>query len=1190
MQMQKAIHQILEGNFDYENGSLGFSCEKIELSVRPGRRYEGSFRIYGPAGRFTGGTVVSSDWRMECLTSDFTGTDEEILFCFHGEALEEGDVVKGIFEIISNQGEYYLPYVASVERLVLESSVGEIRNLFHFANLAKANWEEAVKLFYSPEFARVFSGSEDEYAEDYRALSAYKGQEQNMEEFLVRINKKQRMEFLAEQEALFWRVEAYDAADVIEQEIDILRNGWGFTQLFVECRGDFLFAEKETLTDDDFLGNRCRLPVFIETGLCHGGRNYGQLRLFNAHVSLVVPVTVQVGRERAGDSPETERKRIMAQIMGRYLDFRMRKISMPIWIRETEGLVERLAAMDENDMAARLFQAQLLITEERYHEAEWTLNYVAELFGRFCPADEQRAYYLYLTTLVHREAGYLARAAAEVERIYRRDDSNWRVAWLFLYLSEECQKQDKNKWALLERLFEAGCGSPVLYVEAVSVLNANPALLRRLGRLEQRLLFYGTRHGLLRREVAEQAIYLAGRTKEYSGLLVAALERMYGKKKDVRLLQEICALLIKGGRKGPKYFEWYRLGVEAQLKVTNLYEYYMMSLDLETSQELPKSVLMYFSYQNNLDYAHSAYLYDYVVRNRDRPGEIYETYRPRMEQFIVEQICRGHIDRHLAALYSQLLRPDMVDAQTSGPLARLLFANLVKVADGRFRKIYVYQPGNLRPCEYNLTEGRTWVALYGAKYTIVFEDGWKNRFVANLDYEIEKLMIPGKLLRWILPYAEADLGLDMYMCDSGGAYKEEMPGRVGRELRVAASDDTAGPVRRAMILRVLQHYYDTDDMRSLDMYLKNLPMQEFTARERGTIVGYMVARGQYDLAGQWMRIYGPYFVDAKMLVRLVGALLEKNNMAEDALLTAAAVYSFRKGKYDSRILEYLIMYYQGMTRNMRDIWKAARSFDLDCYRISERILVRMLYSGAFVGEKMEIFRYYVSQGARPEVEEAFLAQSAYDFFVRERVMEEEVFREIAHMYLRGEPLQKICKLAVLKYFAENCGAADGEQGELCHSFLLDMLEDGIYLEFFKAFQDCRPMQEEMADKTVIEYHADPRCRAVIHYSVLYESGEASEYRAEYMKEAYHGVFFQDFVLFFGESLQYYITEERDGEEQLTESGTLQISGLGSEEESRYRLINDIAISKSLEDFDTMDSLLDEYGRRDFLNSRLFSLQ
>ena len=71
-QKQKRIEQILEGNFDYENGMLDFSCAKIELSIKKGELYEGSFHVYAPEGLFVNGNVFYSDWRMECLTGEFS--------------------------------------------------------------------------------------------------------------------------------------------------------------------------------------------------------------------------------------------------------------------------------------------------------------------------------------------------------------------------------------------------------------------------------------------------------------------------------------------------------------------------------------------------------------------------------------------------------------------------------------------------------------------------------------------------------------------------------------------------------------------------------------------------------------------------------------------------------------------------------------------------------------------------------------------------------------------------------------------------------------------------------------------------------------------------------------------------------------------------------------------------------------
>ena len=1190
--MQKKLAQILEGNFDYENGSLDFSCSKIDICLRGERTYEGSFRIFAPTGKYTTGQVTSSDLRMECITAEFVGTDEEISFCFHGEYLVEGEVVKGSFDIVSSQGEYYLPFVVSVEHTVLESSIGPVRNLFHFANLAKSNWQEAVKLFYSSDFERVFSGSDAQYADVYRGLSAYYGHEQNMEEFLIQVNKKRRVEYLVEDDRLVLEnVFGEHAYSVVERELSIVRNGWGYTCLNVECSGDFLFTEKEVLTDDDFLGNRCRLPVFIDGKLCHKGNNYGQITLYNSYVCLTVSVTVRTADRNFKSGNDLAGKRSLVQLMEFYQAFRLKKIGTSTWLKETGKLVERQAVQNENDITTRLFQAQLLITEERYNEAGWILDHVAELLEKYPEEETLSAYYLYLTTLIHRDKEYINRVAYDVERIYKKDNSNWRVAWLLLYLSEEYNRSAAGKWLFLEKQYERGSSSPVIYIEALILLNNNPAILRKLGAFERQILYYGAKREFLNPEVVEQLLYLAGRVKEFSPILFRTLKLLYQKKSDQRILQEICTLLIKGGKTGQDCFRWYKEGVEAQLRITNLYEHYMMSLDLNESCKLPKTVLMYFSYQNNLDYEHMAYLYDHIVQNKDRLGDIYNTYRPRIEHFVLDQIKKEHINRQLANLYKELLQPEMIDEQTAAPLARLLFAHQIRVEDDRIRKVYVYQHDNLRPAEYSLAGGSTWVALYGSEYTIVFEDAWNNRFIHSVEYTMEKLMLPGKFLRMISSYMYNCLELDLFLSESSREAALESGENLVRTLRMLESTDISATVKRELYLKVLQYYYDQDNMEALDEYLTTVPGEALNMEERSKVMRYLVLRGKVDHAGLWLKKYGPYFVDAKILVQLVSKLAEKHNMEYDPLLVSSAFCAFQRGKYNGTVLEYLAMFYQGMVKNIRDIWKAAGSFGVDRYKLSERILVQMLYSGAFVGEKMDIFRYYVSQGAKPEVEEAFLAQCAYEYFVHDRVTENYIFREVCYMGRRGEPVQKVCKLAFLKYYAENKKEMQKEDMELAQSFLSELLAEGVHLKFFREYAEFPSLRQMIADKTIIEYRCSPDSKACIHYVMLHENGEADEYKAEYMRDVYGGVCFKEFVLFFGESIQYYITEEKNGEKQLTESGTLQNSDTGDGgENGRYQLINDIILSKILEDYETMDNLLEEYYRKEYLNGRLFTLK
>ena len=133
---------------------LEFSCQSIEFNTEPGEIVEDSFTIHA-ADKYAEGKLYSSDTRMRLYEIEFHGAETRIEYCFDGTSVEAGSIVKGEYVIISNRGEYVIPYRINVQSPQLQSSLGNIRNLFHFTNLAQTSWEEAVELFYSRNFASL---------------------------------------------------------------------------------------------------------------------------------------------------------------------------------------------------------------------------------------------------------------------------------------------------------------------------------------------------------------------------------------------------------------------------------------------------------------------------------------------------------------------------------------------------------------------------------------------------------------------------------------------------------------------------------------------------------------------------------------------------------------------------------------------------------------------------------------------------------------------------------------------------------------------------------------------------------------------------------------------------------------------------------------------------------------------------
>ncbi|MDE6891170.1 MAG: hypothetical protein K2P50_05165, partial [Lachnospiraceae bacterium] len=1047
---------------------------------------------------------------------------------------------------------------------------------------------EAVRLFYTKDFERVFDGVDRQYYGIYRGLSAGAGRQQNVEEFLLEIRKKQKVEFLLEEDEI--RIE--DPRGMEESRLVINRNGWGFSELSVEKDGDFIVLEKDTLRDEDFLGNTCRLPFYIATEKLHGGRNYGSIRLYNPYVSLTAKITV-IGKSVLVKVPgiRTQKKHKIVELMQYYEAFRIKKISAGSWLKKTEELLDELIQTDNYDVSLKLFRVQILITEERISEAEWHLNQVSSVVEEnFDPA--VYCYYLYLTTLLGKSDIYADEAAGRVERIYAQNSDNWRIAWLLLYLSEEYTKSPSRKWLMLEEQFRQGCTSPVLYIEAWNLIAANPALLMRLSGFELQVLYYASQKEILTAEVIIQIVYLAQKAKNFSGRLFKILKVCYRIMPDNEVLQAICTLLIKGNITNGESFPWYEKGIEKELRITRLYEHYMMSLNLEAEKEIPKIVLMYFAFDSTLDSLHNAYLYAYVYRNRGQFPELYENYREQIERFVVFQILKGRSNRYLAYLYKNLINLNMLTEETARGLSTVLFVQCLRVKRGDIRKAVLIYEKEKYEAVYPFTGSEAYIPVYGEDCRLLLEDAKGNRYCREEEYTCERLLAPDRLAAMIAPYVAGSVHFDLWLCEKGNNLSSVTADNVIYMKRLACSEEIREEVCQEIRMKLIDFYYDSDRVQDLDDFLADLSPEQIDSRCFAKVTRFIVLRGIHEKAFEWIKLRGAEGVDAKTIMRLCSRLLTIEGMEEDPVMTILIFRAFKAGKYDESLLEYLCRFFVGTSKEMRDVWKAASSFGVDTYMIAERLLIQMMHTGAFLGERVEIFKSYVAGGARSEVELAVLAQCAYDYFVRGKQLDVFILEDLLRAADRQEEIPYVCRLAFVKYYAENKKQVDEHISRYLLVFLREMVAANRYFPFFREYADNIAFMRQFLDKTMIEYRVRDGNRAFIHYLLEKEgpgaTGGGEEYIKEEMRDMFGGICVKQFILFFGEHLQYYITEVEDGKDHLTESGTLSHNDAGGEErEGRYTLLNDISIGRNLHDHDTMESLLREYFEKDFIVKELF---
>ncbi|MCR4617361.1 MAG: DUF5717 family protein [Lachnospiraceae bacterium] len=1217
--MRDIISRILDGNYIQNTGSLNCQLSKVEIEVSCDCDYEGSFRVFTSDGSVADAFVISSDLRMEVLNPEIAGTEMIVSYHFHGDLCKPGDEIKGYFSIISDHGESSVPFDVRIEPGELESSAGRIRNLFSFVNLAKDNWNEAIDLFYSPKFKGILSGSDEYFMGMYLALSANPGNSQNLEEFLLGTGKKPKVEYFYEKKTFETAILGVEYSErLAEREIEILRNGWSYSNIDIEIEGDFLLTRREVLSDTDFTGNVCTLKLFIDTDKCLKGRREGRIILKNNFARLEIPVVVK-GRSEVITQKATRSKAILLETITR--DYILRGLGLMDeheWFKKTGETVEKLSALAGNDVYVRLFKARLLCIEERHNEAGWLVDQAAEIIEH----DEREgslkgeklleayAYHWLTASLVKQDKEFTKVAATKVEAILKKAPSNWQIGFIALLLPTTYNANTYTRWSLLEKLFEAGSRSAVIYYEGIKTLNENPMVAKKMDSFLIQTVYFGAKRGVVNQKCLEMVLSFSQRTKTGNNVHIHMLELLYEQYDDIRILQEICAQLIYANRIDKVANAWYRKAIEKDIKLTGLFEYFIQSIDLDADEDIPLVVLMYFGYRNNLGADQLAYFYYYIITHKDKYEELYEASIANMEFFANAEIAKGNVNKHLAVIYSDVFRPDLISRQQAIHISNILFSKWVVCERKDFERAYVYQKGCISPFVYELKEGEGAVCAYGRGYIIVFEDSKGNRYINSVKFSETDLMPMSKYLQVVTNLVWDNERLNMHIVGTGNSTVTVTSGNVSRFMQLGESEKIRPYIRRNMLTLAMEYYSNHDDENSFSRCFRMLGSEGLTAEQMGRLFPHLYRFGYMEVIRDWLIRFGPYFVGKVNLKRFLDREIKEigkgdgtyDESAYENSMLAAAIHVFRENNADSLILEFLAKNFRGSSRELVEIRKALKEYNLPLIDIDRRIITRHLHSDMYIPEINEIAKECVLYDPTADISRAVIIQASYRYLAGRAAEDKNINEAIASIYRSKLEVALPSRLAFLKYYSERPYEMDDEAEEIVIAFLKTEIRDRIYLGFFKKFlgpgvfknpqnkAKCDIILGEIQDRTIIDYRIKSGKSAKIHY--VYENGntESYDYASENMREVCGGICFKDFILFFGETLQYYITEEGDDEASLSDNGQVSCNNtMGNDKKNLYMRINDMLISNTTKDYGRFDSQYEDYNLRRYMNEELFRL-
>ena len=1180
--MRARIGQIAAGRFNGTKPILAFSEETIDLSVIEGRSEAGSFVIESTNQIKICGIVYSTNPRMECLNPHFEGEKVRIRYQFNSKGLTEGDACEGKFVIVCNQIEYSLSFCARITRLYAEASTGAVKSLDDFTRLAASNWDEAYHLFYNRNFLNTIPYDNVYERLTYEGFACARPSGQNMEEFLIGVNKKQPVSISVDKSEEIFMASKEPQSGCFT----ITKDNWGYTEIRLRTDCEFIKLSKPVLTLDDFIGKTYLYEYIIDASAMHAGRNFGRIYIDGVYQSFTIDITAGVRDDDGSISDIAVTKDIkecMVGIMELYTSFRLKRIVTGVWANETISILNHLHALMPDEHMYELMKAQAFIINRQRQEAKWILDD----FKHSNPDKKAPiwGYYLYLMTLLEREPSYVDNMTHEVELIFYENPDSVLLFWVLLFLRDQYFDDSAGKLKDIKYWVLRGCSSPYLYIEAYYLISQDPYLIKELSVFELRILSWAVKEKALTKELAGaifEAVDLAG---GFDNRVYELLTAAYEICPEAEYVGIICSYLIKGHKNDTCFHKWFELGIENKLRLTGLYESYLLTMDDRQISPVPKIIQMYFSYDNKLPYRKLAVLYNNIIAAKETEPEVYHKYRKAMGRFAMDQAQLRHIDDNLAVLYEDMLELGFINEELSAAFSDIIYTHKLIVFDKRIVRAIIYQNEMKEPQIVPVTDQCAYFELFSNDYVILFEDSRGYRYVKSISYRLQRLMDAEKYLDRCISLSPDRPQYIVSHFKNVRDYSDFTKDDLKLFKPVFYSESFSDSYKAVMGYRILKYCQLHDYEDYVRPFLQSINFDTLQKNARKYLIDMLVSNRLYEKAYDMAMEYGIDMLAAASKVVLCENALKVQHVDDD-FMVQLAISAFKTGKYSDLVLKYLCENYTGPTDELINLWHAADKFSISSMKLDERILEQGIYTQIEPEKISDIFMEYYKRAGNEKLILAYISFVAHGYLHSGECKADFIFDIIEKRFIGNRTLNDACQLALLKHFAEKTDITQAEL-EIEDTLLKYYIYNNMYFDFF-ARLDYRLLEKYfLYDKAFLQYESTPGAHVVLHYS-RDEDGE--EFNSEDMVEMYDGIYVKTFVIFFGELIRYYITEEHDNSIEVKESNRLTCNNIpGDNDHSRYNLINEMIISDTLSDETTLKSNIDEYKRLDAATKQLFKL-
>lgn len=1181
--MKEKINQLARGNFEFELPKILVSSEQLQFEVNPEKAYEGEFEISNSKQLVMKGLIYSSDPDLVLLQSAFSGKSTRIPFRYKrkGEAITKAS---GTITIVSNFGEIAVPFQVTFVAPYVETTIGKIGTIKEFSELAKKNWDEALHIFLGPEFSSVLLKEDPLYQRYYECLLKSEDKNHGLEQFLCTTKQKAAISLEVIKKTFVYE----EITESFIETIVLRKSQWGYLPIELEIQGDFLDCKTKKILGEAFVSDTYELEILIDKTKLHHGINVGTivvcapLQRIELSFSVKEKSRYQTKEQQQKHYNRLLEKKYTVKMIQNYLKFRLSQITKEEYVDTLETLIRSMNAVAPSLQNQLLF-VHLYMVANRTEELKVLMDtFFAHEMELLEEPKEYYLGYLYIKALYTRKQEDILFALETLEE-YEDRVAPLLIIWYRLQLEETLHEDRKLCLDTVLTACKFGMNSPILYYEACLCFNKEPQLLTELSEEIVHLLHWGVKNDAVSSGLAEQYVFLAGRKKYFDPILFGDLCLLYERYKTTECLQTICRMCMNGQKTDSRFFVWYDMAIKNQLKITELYEYYMYSLVWEKEVSIDQSVLLYFVYNNTLPDRIKANLYGYIIHHRDSIPTIYDTYLRQMTTFAKRSILKGQMSRALAYLYESLLDEGTLEEEIAVAMPSVLFKREVAcevegiVAVGVKHKELIKE--EIQPL--NSKAAYLWVITEDALLFSLDERG--NRYVFEEQMQITQMLSLKKFFQPCYEKNKTDLRLLLYRNEKLKEGHQKEKEEFFLMNRILESDAVSTGFKSSVYGEMMEYFYALGNLEKLDVSLHSLNLDTFPEEGRSKVIEHLIMRRLFDKALEAIVLYGYKTIARDRLQLLVDFYISVKE--ENVVINQICELLVEEGLASDTVLEYMIHQYSGPTKKMYELYEIGQKKQLDVVELEERLLGQMLFSQTMLYESYQVYATYQRHVKTKIMERAYLGYIAYQYLLHDVIVHESMFEVLLKEAYFYE--SKVIVLALLKYFSTKNSLLENEC-VFCDVNVHKFIKEGIVLPFFKAFKDFFDIPLTVYDKVYVEHKTNPKNSVSIMYAMVDETTTEPKFVTENLDPMFDGLFVKDFVLFYNEVLVYYIKEYDGTKEIISEEKQVRVANEEQVADSRYMRINQMLVSYEKKQRERLLEQMKHYVKDEYVMREVFT--